>query len=396
MPQRVIRHTKDPEIQKLKKRVQELEGRKVRAQTERQDTEKKNHRERDLFICHATEDKEEIVRPLVQALIDVGFSVWYDEFALKLGDHLRRSIDKGLAQSRYGLVILSPNFFAKEWPQRELDGLTAKELGGEKVILPVWHKVDREYVMRFSPTLADRLAVSTEEGIDKVIEEVLKVVEPSKNQVSRKVSEEESTIDRLDRIINSIRGKNEESIKNMVKQMEFSDLKHMFSDVLDGIAFLDLPRLPYDKSVFSFISLAILQRNRKEGTELFEELLNWFFQTVTPSCKSIMLEMLAYLTRLSHLKGVVTKTNTVGSFVAEFGSSNSYIIAGINSEILQNIKSFLSPDDCRKIVDFALSNDQILFSWRANDYLRKVLSSCEGKADPARMEELYEKLAKHM
>jgi len=142
---------------------------------------KENYREWDLFICHASEDKEEVVRPLVNALIAVGFSVWYDEFTLTLGDSLRRSIDKGLAQSRYGLVILSQNFFKKNWPQTELDGLAARERDRKKVILPVWHKINREYVLKFSPTLADRVAVLTEEGINKVVKEVSRAVKRARN-----------------------------------------------------------------------------------------------------------------------------------------------------------------------------------------------------------------------
>jgi hypothetical protein len=62
--------------------------------------------------------------------------VWLDDCELTLGDSLRRSIDQGLAQSRFGVVILSPNFFAKEWPQKELDALVSREDGGQKVILP--------------------------------------------------------------------------------------------------------------------------------------------------------------------------------------------------------------------------------------------------------------------
>jgi len=54
----------------------------------------------DLFICHASEDKEEIVRLLVNALMNAGYKVWYDEFELKLGDSLRKSIDRGLSQSK--------------------------------------------------------------------------------------------------------------------------------------------------------------------------------------------------------------------------------------------------------------------------------------------------------
>ncbi len=130
----------------------------------------------DVFISHAWEDKEEIARPLAEALRQKGLRVWYDEFALTLGDSLRRSIDRGLAQSRYGVVILSPHFFNKEWPQRELDGLVAKEVSSGKTILPVWHNVTWEDVRHFSPTLADKLAVSTAKGLNAVVEEILRAL----------------------------------------------------------------------------------------------------------------------------------------------------------------------------------------------------------------------------
>jgi hypothetical protein len=69
----------------------------------------------DAFISHATEDKEDIVRPLAQLLKDYGFRIWFDEFELEIGDSLRESIDKGLVNSRYGIVILSPKFLNKNW-----------------------------------------------------------------------------------------------------------------------------------------------------------------------------------------------------------------------------------------------------------------------------------------
>ena len=116
----------------------------------------------DAFISHASEDKESVARPLAEKLQELGFSIWYDEFQLKVGDSLRRSIDKGLANSRFGIVVLSPDFFAKNWPQYELDGLVAKETtGGNKVILPLWHKVSKDEVMSYSPSLADKVALNT-------------------------------------------------------------------------------------------------------------------------------------------------------------------------------------------------------------------------------------------
>jgi hypothetical protein len=129
----------------------------------------------DLFISHASEDKDDVARPLADKFIELGLSVWYDEYTLTVGDSLRRSIDRGLANCRYGLVILSPHFLRKEWTQKELDGLVAREDGSEKRILPVWHNVSRNDVVAFSPPLADKLGVSTATGLDHVVKEIMRV-----------------------------------------------------------------------------------------------------------------------------------------------------------------------------------------------------------------------------
>lgn len=123
----------------------------------------------DVFISHASEDKNSFVRPLADALRASGLSPWYDETTLTVGDSLRRKIDEGLAHSRYGIVVLSHSFFAKEWPQQELDGLMAKEVVGAKVILPVWHGITYEEVRGYSPILAGRVAAKSSEGLDAVV-----------------------------------------------------------------------------------------------------------------------------------------------------------------------------------------------------------------------------------
>ncbi|MFB3127353.1 MAG: toll/interleukin-1 receptor domain-containing protein [Candidatus Acidiferrales bacterium] len=130
----------------------------------------------DIFICHASEDKDNFVRPLATALQKKGLSIWYDDFTLKVGDSLRQSIDRGLSQSRYGVVVLSPAFFGKHWPERELDGLVAKEVGGKKVILPVWHNVTADDVRNYSLTLADRVAASSSEGLKAVVEKLIEAM----------------------------------------------------------------------------------------------------------------------------------------------------------------------------------------------------------------------------
>jgi hypothetical protein len=128
----------------------------------------------DVFICHATEDKEAFVRPLAKRLEASGLSVWYDEFTLKIGDRLRQKIDDGLANSRYGVVVLSNSFFAKNWPQHELDGLVGKEITGTgtKVVLPIWHCISFEEVQRWSPMLSGRVAAKSSDGLDSVVRQL--------------------------------------------------------------------------------------------------------------------------------------------------------------------------------------------------------------------------------
>ncbi len=115
----------------------------------------------DVFISHASDDKETIVRSLVAELVNQGLKVWYDEFALRIGDSLRQKIDKGLARSRVGLVVLSPSFIAKGWTNYELEGIVSRTVSGERLLLPIWHEITKQQVIDFSPSLADKVARST-------------------------------------------------------------------------------------------------------------------------------------------------------------------------------------------------------------------------------------------
>lgn len=133
----------------------------------------------DVFISHASEDKDDFVRPLAGALTSLGLKVWFDEWTLTLGDSLRQKIDEGLLASDFGIIVLSKDFFAKPWPQAELDGLFAREMDGRKVILPVWHNVTREQVVRYSPMLAGRLGAPTNEGVHNVAAKIFEAVRNS-------------------------------------------------------------------------------------------------------------------------------------------------------------------------------------------------------------------------
>jgi TIR domain len=135
----------------------------------------------DVFISHASEDKETVARPLASLLRDRDLEVWYDEFSLKLGDSLVEAIDRGLSGSRYGVLILSPAFFARPWPRRELRGLTTREvLLDQRIFLPVWHQVSAREVAAFSLPLADIYGVRTTLGLADVANRIADAVAPER------------------------------------------------------------------------------------------------------------------------------------------------------------------------------------------------------------------------
>jgi hypothetical protein len=136
-------------------------------------------REWDVFISHASEDKAAVALPLAEALQALGVTVWLDKLELKIGDSLRRKIDVGLANSRFGVVVLSEIFFQKGWTQYELDGLVTRYVSGEQNMLPIWHNMTAAQIRAKSPSLADKIALSTgDHAISDIAAQIAEVVRP--------------------------------------------------------------------------------------------------------------------------------------------------------------------------------------------------------------------------
>jgi Domain of unknown function (DUF1883)/TIR domain len=131
----------------------------------------------DVFISHASEDKDAVARPLREALTRRGVTVWLDEAQMRIGDSLRRRIDEGIRSSRFGVVVLSEAFFQKGWTNHELDGLVTRTVAGEQSLLPIWHDLTAERVRTYSPSLADKFALTTDRNsIDDIAQQIADVV----------------------------------------------------------------------------------------------------------------------------------------------------------------------------------------------------------------------------
>jgi hypothetical protein len=153
-------------------------GTKVEVEVKSKEEDKKW----DVFISHASEDKDSIARPLAERLQQKGLRVWYDEQNVKWGTRLLISIDEGLRNSKYGIVIFSKNFFKKEWTQRELEGLFALMLAtGRDLILPIRHGITQKELTMLAPMFADIFNKSSDEGIDNLVKEVCKIMKSEPN-----------------------------------------------------------------------------------------------------------------------------------------------------------------------------------------------------------------------
>lgn len=134
----------------------------------------------DVFISHASEDKDDIARPLAEALQARGVSVWFDELNIAWGQPIHRAIETGIANATYGLVIISPTFMVKHWTQAELDALYGRQMGqpdGPGLILPLWRRVTTDDVQRNLPMIAALKALNTAVlSVEQIADEVAKLV----------------------------------------------------------------------------------------------------------------------------------------------------------------------------------------------------------------------------
>lgn len=128
---------------------------------------------KDVFICHASEDKSTVVEPLVDALDKAGISYWYSEAELKWGDSITKNVNDGLKISRYVIVILSRAFMSKNWPDRELNAaMNIEASSGDVRVLPliIGEKSDEKEILSNYPILNDKFFLSWNTGIEAIVE----------------------------------------------------------------------------------------------------------------------------------------------------------------------------------------------------------------------------------
>nr|WP_269450846.1 toll/interleukin-1 receptor domain-containing protein [Stenotrophomonas sp. MMGLT7] len=129
---------------------------------------------RDVFLCHAWDDRQGAARELHDLLEAVGVKVWFSEKDLGLGVPMMRAIDKGLANSKVGLVLVTPALLARLPKESVADKELSTLLAGNRLV-PIVHKTTYEALREVSPMLASRTGLDTAE--DSMSEVAAKIAE---------------------------------------------------------------------------------------------------------------------------------------------------------------------------------------------------------------------------
>ena len=122
----------------------------------------------DLFLCHAWDDRKGVAKELYEKLIAMGISVWFSEKDLPLGSTMLREIDKGLAKSYAGIVLVTPAFLKRV----ENEGVAEKELSAllaKDRLIPIVHDTTYDALRDVSPLLGSRSGLDTnEDSMDEI------------------------------------------------------------------------------------------------------------------------------------------------------------------------------------------------------------------------------------
>ncbi len=124
----------------------------------------RNNNQYDVFVSHANYDKEEFVQELVDSLSKLGINIFYDKDSINWGDNWKKKILDGTEKSEFAIIVISENFFGREWTERELkEFLNRQNKSGQKIILPILHNITIDDLRKKYPSIADIQALSSKQ-----------------------------------------------------------------------------------------------------------------------------------------------------------------------------------------------------------------------------------------
>lgn len=190
---------------------------------------------RDIFVCHAGEDKEEIVRPMIEAFNQSGISCWYDEAEIRWGDSIIQKVNEGLKDSRYVVVVFSLNFVEKNWPQRELNAVLNQEAStGEVKVLPllVGSEDEKRQILTKFPLLNDKRYLPWDGDLRSIVKALQSRLRPEDDSTAGKTK---APMLGLRVPLPKIKKQFSQRDKDLFLQNAFIIVKHYFQNALEEL-----------------------------------------------------------------------------------------------------------------------------------------------------------------
>jgi hypothetical protein len=145
----------------------------------------------DVFISHAYEDKKSFTDELATALKKKGLKIWYSGFELKIGDSIADSVNNALKAANYAIVVISPVYLKKQWAMSELNALFSQEAEHNR-ILPILNNITMNEIKEHLPMLADRYAISSDKGLEFIVDKIQEAIKGEKISDDKKFSSSET------------------------------------------------------------------------------------------------------------------------------------------------------------------------------------------------------------
>lgn len=116
----------------------------------------------DVFISHASKDKLDYVEQLKTSLDRLNINIFYDKDSIKWGDKWKQRILEGVESAEFAIIVISENFFGREWTEKELNDLLNRQNdSGQKIILPLLHNITVKQLEEKYPEVADIQAINS-------------------------------------------------------------------------------------------------------------------------------------------------------------------------------------------------------------------------------------------
>ena len=327
-----------------------------------------------IFIAHSSKDSI-VSKRLAESLRRRGFEVWYDKWKIRVGDSIVQKISHALKQGDFLVAVLSKNSVKSKWVQKELSA--ALHIG--LFVLPVRIDSCTIPILLRDTKYAD-FRKGFRQGFDELHDTIMTPLPTLESPVRRRRKRRPGrprieSQPQIRKLVDSITKLTQERMKDKIAHLASEDKKRVIVEIMDRLSvaeYHDLPDLWY---LFEVLDVA-LRENGRPSVILYEVFIIELASRPLPFCRDQLLRQVSKYVELGEIRQMVLGRGLIEWFVSEFEASTTFARGALNSEIIAKLQPMLTRDQIKRVVEAAITNNQIYDSWGAQDHLRRLFALC--------------------